>query len=879
MTLAAGSRLGPYEILAPLGAGGMGEVYRARDTRLSRDVAVKVLPSDLTPTAEARQRFEREARTISQLSHPNVCALYDVGREGSTEFLVMELLEGDTLSERLAAGPLPLAQALRFGAEIAAALEAAHRKGIVHRDLKPANVMVTPAGVKLLDFGLARAFEAPVAIGGLSAAPTVGKDLTAEGVIVGTVAYMAPEQLEGKEADARTDIFSFGAVLYEMLTGRRAFAGTSPATLISSILTADPPPVSAASPLSPPELDRLVRTCLAKAPADRWQSTHDLELQLRSMGSGSMPTAALAARRGRRFSWLPWAAAAACAGLAAVSLLRGGGPKRSHPPTVRFSVPPPEGGAFGYVVEGNFMAVSPDGSQIAYVAWGAKDTAPRVWLRPLSAPEARPISGTEDASSIFWSPDGRSIAFFTNDKLKRVDVAGGAAVPICDIPSGSGKAGTWGRSDILFTTIQGGALYRVPVSGGQPVVQIRADAERVYRRLGWPWFLPDGERFLYLVRDRDGRGDLMLSEPGKPPRAVTHIESFFQYVDPGFLVYSQEGTLVAQRFDLRSGRASGEPVSVAERVRYFYSTASAAFAARAGTIAYLSRTDSRRLVWFDRSGREVATVGPPGDYLDINLTADGKRLLFSRTRPGLETFHVWTYDLERGVEAPVTNGLDTEAFPRLLGDGKTLIYSAVLGTPPLLRRRDLATGREVPLTEGRQAFQKAEDVSPDGRTLLFTERTETGNSDIWALVLDGAAKPVPILQSPFEKREVRFSPDGRFVAFVSGESGRPEAYVMPFPGPGERVRVSDGGAELIRWGRDGELYYVSGDNRFVAVPVRTSPGLQVGTPTTLFKVASRPWINFDISPDMQRILAIVSEVEGNESPLNVVLNWPGEAAP
>lgn len=371
----------------------------------------------------------------------------------------------------------------------------------------------------------------------------------------------------------------------------------------------------------------------------------------------------------------------------------------------------------------------------------------------------------------------------------------------------------------------------------------------------------------------------MLSEPGKPRRAVTQIASFFQYVDPGFLVYSREGTLVAQRFDLGSGRVSGEPVSVAEHVRYFYSTASAAFAARAGTIAYLSRPDSSRLVWFDRSGRETATLGSPGDYLDINLTSDGKRLLFSRTRPGLETFHVWTYDLERGVEAPVTNGLDTEAFPRLLADGKTLIYSAVLGTPPLLRRRDLATGKETALTEGRQAFQKAEDVSPDGRTLLFTERAETGHSDIWALALDGAAKPVPILQSPFEKRQVRFSPDGHFVAFVSGESGRPEAYVMPFPGPGERVRVSDGGAELLRWGRDGELYYLAGDSRFIAVPVRTSPGLQVGTPTTLFKVAGRPWNNFDISPDMQRILAIVSEIEGNESSLNVVLNWAGEAAP
>jgi len=880
MTLAAGSRLGPYEIVAPIGAGGMGEVYRARDTRLSREVAVKVLPSHRAPTPEARERFEREARTISQFSHPNVCVLHDVGREGDTEYLVMELLEGETLTDRLARGPLPLEQSLRFGSEIAAALSAAHRKGIVHRDLKPGNVMLTKSGVKLLDFGLARAFEAPGPASGLTEAPTMARDVTAEGVIVGTVAYMAPEQLEGRQADPRTDIFALGVVLYEMLTGRKAFVGASHATLISAILASEPPPVSSLQPITPPELDRLVGTCLAKDPAQRWQSAHDVELQLRSIGASGSTLRAVAgspARR-RRAAWLPWAAAAACAGLAAVSLVRGSGQGRALAPTVRFSVPPPESGGFNSVFEGNFMAVSPDGSQIAYVASGAKDIAARVWLRPLSASEARPIAGTEGANSILWSPEGRSLAFFTRDKLKRVDVAGGAPVPICDIPAGGGKAGTWGRSDILFTSIQGAALYRVPASGGQPVMLIKADAEHAALRLAWPWFLPDGERFLYLSRELDGQGSLMLVEPGKPPRAVTRIASFFQYLEPGFLVYSREGTLVAQRFDWKSGRVSGDPVSVAERVRYFYSTASAAFAARAGTIAYLSQPDSSRLAWFDRGGREVATLGAPGGYLDVNLTADDKRLLFDRTRPGLETYHVWSYDLERGVEAPVTDGLDTEAFPKLLADGKTLVFSAVRGTPPLLRRRDMATGKETPLTEGRRTFQMPEDVSPDGRTLVFVERTETGNFDIWTLDLDGSAKPVPLLQSPFEKHKVRFSPDGRFVAFVSNESGRPEAYVMPFPGPGERVRVSDGGARLLRWGRDGELYYLSGDSQVIAVPVRTSPALQIGAPTRLFTVAGRGWIDFDVTQDGKRFLAIVPEIEGNESPLSVIVNWSPEAA-
>ena len=884
MSVASGTRLGPYEIVAPIGAGGMGEVYRAKDTRLARDVAIKVLPSQRAPTPEARERFEREARTISQLSHPHICVLHDVGRDGETEYLVMELLEGETLTDRLGRGPLPLDQALRFGGDIASALAAAHARGIVHRDLKPGNVMLTRSGVKLLDFGLARAFSEPAEVSGLTEAPTMARDLTAEGSIVGTVAYMAPEQLEGRKTDARTDIFAFGAVLYEMLTGRKAFSAGSQAALISAILTTEPPLVSSVQPITPPELDRLVKTCLAKDPAERWQSAHDVELQLRSIGgSGSVSRGEIPAVSGRRRRpVLPWVIAAAAVLLAAAVLVRGARPRTAPAGTVRFAVPPPDGGAFNYIVEGNFMVVSPDGSQLAYVAWAGKDIATRVWLRPLSAASARPIPGTERATSLMWSPDGRSIGFFTRDKLKRVDLAGGAPVPICDIPSGGGKAGSWGRNEILFTSIQGGALYRVPVSGGAPAVLIRADKERNDLRLGWPWFLPDGERFLYLERDFDGHGNLMLVEPGKAPRVVTHISSFFQYLDSGFLVYSREGTLVAQRFDEKSGRVSGDSFSVAEQVRYFYSTASAAFAARAGTIAYLSQPDSSRLAWFDRTGREAAKLGASGNYLNVDLTADGRRLLFDRTRPGLETYHVWSYDLERGIESPVTNGIDTEAFPHLLADGKTLIFAAVRGTPPLLRRRDLATGNETALTEGRRAFQKPEDVSPDGRTLVFIERTETGNFDIWALDLEKtaqpAAQPVPVLQSSFDKHAVRFSPDGRFIAFISNESGRTEAYVMPFPGPGERVRVSDGGAGALRWGRDGALYYLAEDGRLMSVPVRTTPDLRIGAPTALFTVKGRPWIDFDLAPDGQRILAIVPESDGNESPLNVVLNWSAEAA-
>ena len=749
LSLSAGTKLGPYEILSPLGAGGMGEVYRANDSRLSREVAVKVLPSHVAPTPEARQRFEREAKTVSQLSHPHVCALYDVGREGDTEYLVMELLEGETLGHRLARGALPIDQAMRFGAEIASALEAAHRKGIVHRDLKPGNVMLTKTGVKLLDFGLARAFETPIQAGELTRAPTVtvAKDLTAEGSIVGTVPYMAPEQLRGEETDARTDVFALGAVLYEMATGRRAFAGNDQATLISAILTSEPPPISEVRPISPPGLELLVRTCIAKDPADRWQSAHDVELQLRgipSSGSTSRPGIAPPARPSPVATWLRAGAALAAAAALAIVVWQ-----MRRAPGLRSRVRSAStvcaagsrrvrlrgrGDLHGHLARRDADRLRRAGARRMFV--------PRVWLRPLSAFEARPIAGTEGANSILWSPDGRSLAFFTRDKLKRVDVAGGAPVPICDIPPGSGKAGTWGRSDILFANIQGAALYRVPASGGQPVILIKGDAEHVEMRLAWPWFLPDGERYLYLSRELDGQGNLMLVGAGQAPaphRAHRLLLSVFRAGIPRVLA---------------RGHARRATVRLEERAHFpeipfrwpnvcgILSTASAAFAARAGTIAYLAQPDASRLVWFDRGGREVAKPGLAGRLPQPQ--PDGRRqapaLRPDATRPG---------DVSRlvlrprtGLEAPVTTGIDTEVAPQLLADGKSLVFSAVRGTPPLLRRRDMATGKETPLTEGRRAFQMAEDVSPDGRTLAFVERAETGNFDIWTLALDGSAKPV-----------------------------------------------------------------------------------------------------------------------------------------
>ena len=887
MTLPAGARLGPYEIVAPIGAGGMGEVYRARDTRLDRTVAVKVLPAHLSAAPGSRQRFEREARTISQLSHPHICALYDVGREGETEYLVMEYLEGETLADRLASGALPMGQTLRFGIQIADALDRAHRHGIVHRDLKPGNVMLTKSGVKLLDFGLAKALAPPSStIADQTALPTQAAPVTREGTLLGTFQYMAPEQLEGKEADARSDIFAFGCVLYEMATGSKAFAGATQVSVISSIMKDEPPPVSRLQPTSPPPLDRIVRTALAKDPEDRWQSAHDIGTQLKAVAElASEQPAAMPLPRVTRTHWLPWFVAGLAVLGAGAMALWPRAPRTEAARTIRFSVAPPGNGAFAFWIEGSFLAVSPDGSQLAFVASESQvgsGTGPlpseerlRVFVRPVSASEARLIPGTEGANSIFFSPDGKSIGFFTKDKLKRVDLSGGAPVPICDAVAG-GLSGAWSRNgEILFAGPHRHALSRVSAGGGEPDEIIPVDRARGEARILWPSYLPDGERFLYLLRYTDGRGELMLGEAGRKPRPVMAVQSSTQYSDPGYLLFAKEGALLGQRFDAKSATVKGDPFSVAETVRYALTPGTAAFAvSRTGTLIYQARENVMRLTWFDRTGREVETIGPPGLYQNVAVSPDGRRLLFDRARPGIRAYDVWLRDLERGTETPVTSAIDTETAPRWLPDGR-IVYSVVRGSPPQLVRRDLATGREEDLLPaGRMQF--AQDFSPDGKTLVYAERTDFFH--LWTMPLSGTGKPTPFLQGPFEKNQVRFSPDGRYISLIADESGRSEAYVTAFPGPGERIRVSTGGAQSPRWSRDGrELFYLSGDRRLMSVAVRTAPSLELGAPQALFDVPGKwSWSTFDVSPDGKRFLAVVPEVVANELPLSVVANWTAE---
>jgi Tol biopolymer transport system component len=883
LSLKAGDRLGPYEIVSLLGAGGMGDVWRARDTRLGRDVAVKVLPPRLAGDGEMRQRFEREAKVISSLSHPNICALHDVGSEGGTPYLVMELIEGESLAERLARGPLAPDQAIRIAGEIGAALDAAHRQNVVHRDLKPANVMLTRSGAKLLDFGLARLREhnPRAALSILETAAAAEAPLTEAGTVLGTLAYMAPEQLEGKPSDSRADVFSFGAVIYEMLTGRRAFAGETRAAVISSILTSDPPPVTSVRSTLPAALDRVVSTCLSKDPEERWQSAADVGRQLKAVsGTASGPSPAVRAPRRRVPGWLPWVVAAAALVLAAAGFFRPSSRAAVPAPAVGFSLPPPPNGRFGFSVEQTFLAVSPDGSQLVYVAT-APEGGQRLWLRPLATLDARPIAGTEGAASVFWSPDGRSIGFFAGTKLKRLDLASGTPVTICEALAGGGKSGTWGAGgQILFAPVQGEAIYRVSDSGGTPETLLRPDRARGETRYCWPWFLPDGERFLFVMRIVDGEGRLMLSEPGKSPRTVMPVESAVQYSGLGTLVFVRDGVLLAQPFDARTGRVSGSVTAVAEQVRYFLSTSGAAFAtSRSGTLAYLAGRSLNRLVWFDRSGREAGTVGSPGYYLSLAIAPDGRRILFDRVLPGPETYDVWSIDVDRGNETRVTTDPRTSEFqPRWLPDGKNIVYSATARSQPNLFTRNLGTGKEEPVVPAI-AFQMAEDVTRDGRTLVYSERTERGNWSLMALPFGSPGKPAPLFPSSFNKGRLTFSPAGDFVAFRSDESGRFEAYVAPFPGPGEAIRISTAGAELVRWSRDGkEIFVQSGDGRFVSVPVRTSPSLQVGAPSLLFEQKKgSTWDTFDVSPDGKRFLAVVPEVDADRLPLTVVVKGGGRS--
>lgn len=889
-----GEALGPYVISAQIGEGGMGEVYRARDSKLGRDVAIKILPRAFTADPDRLARFEREARLLASLNHPHIGAIYGIEESGGIRALVLELVEGQTLADILAGEAsrgrgLPVSEALAIARQIAEALDAAHERGIVHRDLKPANVQITPAGtVKVLDFGLAKIVAGEASRPELSRTPAVAVDGTRDGMILGTAAYMSPEQARGQVVDKRTDIWAFGCVLYEVLTGRPAFARDTVSDTIAAVLTREPDWAALPS-TTPPDLSRLLKRCLEKDATRRQRDIGDARVELDR--SGETPVADEERREARR-RWRGPTATVAGAGVAALVaaafalgvFLRPGSSPPAQAAAVRFSVPPPQGSMFVHNVATTFLALSPDGSQLAFVAVAHPD-ARRIWLRPISGLEARVVPGTEGALSVFWSPDGRSLAFFADGKLKRIDLPGGAAVPVCDVPALS-AFGTWGSDGtILFATFVGEAIFSVSSAGGTPEAIVTPDPARS-ERVVWPSFLPDGKRFLYLSQLPDITGQLMLGERGRAPRPIASAVSNVQWVDPDYLVFAQEGVLVAQRFDLASERVVGAPVSIAEPVDRFLSTGRAMFTtSRTGTIAYHSYANVSRLVWVDRTGKEVGTVGLPGDYLNVRLSPDGATVLFDRTKPGIGTWDVWTADLVRGVETRLTSGPGSEACPVWLPDGRAILFAdEKYSTGNLnLARKHLDTAIEELLLPNGTQQRRPIDVSPDGRTLLFTERTPRGTFNIHTLPLNGPTTPSALFRSRFNETDPRFSPDGRAMSFTSDESGRFELYVAPFPSTGGKTLVSSGisiGSDFqagARWSRDDrELFYVSADRRLMAVPVRTTTTLEVGAPVPLFTFQGRAWSDFAVSADGKRFLAVVPQVFAGEQPLTVILNWTAE---
>jgi serine/threonine protein kinase len=872
----------------------MGEVYRARDTKLNRDVAIKVLPALFASDVERLARFTREAQTLASLNHPNIAHIHGLEESNGVRALVMELVEGEDLSQRIARGPIPIGEVSPIAKQIADALEAAHEQGVIHRDLKPANIKVRGDGtVKVLDFGLAKILEtggtgrdSGAGTENLTQSPTITSPamMTGAGMILGTAAYMSPEQARGKTVDKRADIWAFGCVLYEMLAGRATFARDTLTDTLAAIVEREPD-WRALPHITPNGVRRLLQRCLDKDPRQRLRDIGDARADLTPDRETTVITKRGAFVRSRSGKTVTALAPLAIATVIAASVVTGiwSRPQPSsdaRPAPVRFSVPPPPGGAFVGNVESTYLALSPDGSQLAFIAAEGAGVR-RIWLRAISAIDSRPLSGTEGASSPFWSPDGRAIAFFSGNKLKRVDLPEGAAVPLCDVPA-SGLTGTWGADgEILFASVEGDAIFSVSTVGGTPATLIKRDQSRGETRVSWPWFLPDGRRFLYLTRLRDGSGQVTLAERGRTPRPILPAISNVHWVDPDYLVFVREGILVGQRFDLATERVVGEPFSIAEPVDYSFSTARAIFAtSRNGSVAYQSHKDMSRLIWSDRNGTQIGNVGTAVGYIRrVRLSQDGGTLLFDRTQPGVGTKDLFTWDFARGVETRLTSDPGSENDGLWLPDGRNVVFMADRGGPPHLFRKNLLTGAEDALSPpGR--IQQPTDVSPDGKMVVYTERTAGGSYDVLALSLPAPGTPEVLLGSRFNEGQLQFSPDGRAVVFTSDESGRYEMYVAPFPAMGPKLRISKVGASQPRWSPAGhEIFYLTDDRHLVSVPVRTEPSIELGTPTTLFALPDRPaWGDFAVSPDGKRFLAVVSDVIASEQPLTVVLNWPAAIA-
>jgi eukaryotic-like serine/threonine-protein kinase len=865
MTCSAGTRLGPYEILSSIGAGGMGEVWKARDTRLGRTVAIKI------SAAQFSQRFEREARAIAALNHPHICTLHDVG----PDYLVMEYIDGQSLR-----GPLPLDKTIEYAKQILDALDAAHRRGIVHRDLKPGNILVSKSGIKLLDFGLARAEPLQKAAG--ADAETAEKTLTQEGAIAGTLPYMAPEQLQGGEADARADIFAFGCVFYEMLTGKRAFEGQSAASVMAVVLEREAPSISA---VAPAPLERVLKGCLAKDPEERWQSARDVRRALElAMAGGARPA------RNRWRERMAWIAAALCLAVAlfiAVRLLRA--PEHS-PDLVRFPVYPPESGVFSgpvnVTVSQYQFSLSPDGRAIVFVAMVA-GARPMLWVRALQELSPRLLPGTENAEYPFWSADSNSLGFFSEGRLKRIRANGGPVQVIAeDFPDPRG--GAWGPDDTILFGTGDSSIYRVAAGGGTVAPATRLNPARKDGSHRWPHFLPDGRHFLFTVRTEvaDVRGVYVGSLDSDARKLLVHVDSNAIDVSPGYLLFVEGGTLMGQTFDASRLELSGQPFTVAGPVGRASNGYGYFSAAHAGRLAYAGPDlQPGCLTWFDRGGSPLGSVGPEGYYTDFRLSPDEKRLAFSLVDHGTGYPTIWLADLAHGGLSRFTLGRVLNSAPIWSPDGARIVFRTTRGggNVELYEKSSAGGGEEEPVllhnAERAAGMQSSNlyslDWSSDGQYLLYSVTPSSGQ-ELWLLPL-ADRKPFRILHASGAGAQASFSPDGRLLAYTSDESGRLEVYVQTFPLSDRKWTVSTSGGLEPRWRADGhEIYYMSEDRKLMAASV--GPGPSFDAPKPLFQTravtASTGFrMHYIPSRDGRRFLVNTQSGDMAPTPITVELNW------
>ena len=891
MPLTAGTKLGPYEIRSALGAGGMGEVYAALDTRLDRTVALKVLPTHLAFSPESKQRFDREARAISALNHPNICQLYDIGSQGGVDFLIMEFLEGETLADRLRKGALPLNETLKIAIALADALAVAHRQGIVHRDLKPGNIMLTKGGAKLMDFGLAKPLGAPAA-GAVSssapsftAAPTVSgpsplTPLTAAGSVVGTIQYMSPEQIEGKEADARSDIFALGAVLYEMITGNRPFQGKSQISLASAILEKDPEPITSTSAAVPPAFDHVVTACLQKNPEDRFQTANDVKLELQWIASGkssvaqSLQSAAPAPQRSLRNERLGWAIALVAAlvlGAAAMFLLYPAKPA----PVIRAFINPPENTAMNLVGDSAGPPVlSPDGSMIAFTTTNQDGTV-LLWVRRMDSGEARSLPGTDGAYFPFWSPDSRSLGFFSGAKLRLIELSGGLPQVLCD--AALGRGGAWAPGGVIvYTPDATGPMLRVNITAPSPAPLSTLDAAQ-HTSHRWPFLLPDGKHILYLAMHHEpskAANDAIYyaSLDGRENRPVTRAQSNAIYA-AGYILFARNDQLLAQHFDPVKGTVSGEPRVVAKGVMNDYTTWHMdASASDNGMLVYASGGEGDlQLVWLDRTGNETGVIAEKLSNLRFAvLSPQGDRAALQIDAGASDT---WVLDLARGVRTRLTFGPVLNITPVWSPDGKWLAYVTMThGHYSIVRKRSDGSGAEESLaTVENQAWLS--QWSRDGKYILFYYGTDD-QAGSWVVPLEGDHKPRQVLD---RGAAPTLSPDGHWLSYTSTESGGPEVYVVGFEGAQGKWQVSAHGGFDSRWSANGkELFYLNSTFNLLSVPVTSSGGaLQFGSTQTLVRRWSAPSVFYDVSADGKRILTGKALQQVNQS-VTVLTNFTAE---